>query len=40
MKEQISITLDEDLLERIEEERGKIPRSAFIEDLIKEGLEG
>lgn len=40
MKEQISITLDEDLLERIEEKRGRIPRSTFIEGLIRESLEG
>lgn len=37
-KEQISITLDEELLEELEDERGMVPRSTFIESLIRKGL--
>lgn len=39
MKEQISITLDENLMKEIENKRGLIPRSRFIEDLIRDGLK-
>ena len=35
MKQKITMTIDEQIIKRIDLERGLIPRSAFIEELIK-----
>ena len=36
MKKKISITIDEKLLEKIDKEREMIPRSPYIEKLMRE----
>lgn len=36
MKKKISITIDEDLLEEVDEIRGRVPRSGFIEEALEE----
>ncbi|MEE9174522.1 MAG: hypothetical protein V3U30_06055 [Thermoplasmata archaeon] len=38
MKKPVSITLEEEILERIDTQRGIIPRSAWIEDLLKQAM--
>jgi len=38
-KERITITIDPDLLKKLDEARGRVPRSAYIEDLIREALK-
>lgn len=38
-KKRISITIDPDLLKKLDEARGRVPRSAYIEDLIREALK-
>ena len=40
MKVKISITIDEHLLKSIEKQRGRIPRSSFIENILMDKLEG
>jgi len=35
----VSLTLDKKLVDRIDMKRGYIPRSVFIEQLVKEALE-
>ena len=39
MKEKISITLDDKLLKKIDKERGLIPRSVYINYLIKKKIK-
>jgi len=38
MKKKISITIDEDLLEKVDKIRGRVPRSGFIEEALEEKL--
>ena len=40
MKKWIHITIDHDVLERIDKERGLIPRSTWINDQLKKAVEG
>jgi len=40
MKGQIHITIDSDVLERIDEKRGLVPRSTWINDKLKRILGG
>jgi len=39
MKRKIGISLEPEIVEKIDRERGLIPRSRYIEKLLKEGLE-
>jgi len=39
MKRKIGISLDPEIVEKIDEERGLIPRSRYIEKLLRERLE-
>ena len=39
MKRPVSITLEEEVLEEIDTQRGLIPRSAWIEDLLKRAMQ-
>jgi len=40
MRKQISITLEEEVLEKLDEERGSIHRSTFINDILRRELFG
>ena len=40
MKKKIAISLDKNLLEKIDKKRGLISRSAYINKLLKERLKG
>ena len=40
MRRQVTVTLDEEVLEEIDEMRGLAPRSAQINELLKRALEG
>lgn len=37
MRKTVAVSLDEGLLERLDSERGEIPRSRYVERLIKKG---
>lgn len=39
MKQTTTIALTEELKNKIDKERGMVPRSRYIEDLIKKGIE-
>jgi metal-responsive CopG/Arc/MetJ family transcriptional regulator len=39
MRETIAISIDAELANKIDEERGLVGRSAFCEDMIKKGME-
>lgn len=39
MRERICITIERELLEEIEDNRGDVPRSRFIERLMQRGVE-
>jgi len=39
MKKQISITLEKEILQKVDNKRGLIDRSTFIENIIKENLK-
>ncbi len=39
MRQQVTISLDRDLLDKLDEKRGLINRSVYIEDLIRKELE-
>jgi metal-responsive CopG/Arc/MetJ family transcriptional regulator len=38
MKKRIQITVDEDLLEKLDDKRGLIPRATYINNLIKKDV--
>jgi len=40
MKKRISVSIDKKLLEKVDETRGRVPRSAFIEEALEEKLTG
>jgi metal-responsive CopG/Arc/MetJ family transcriptional regulator len=39
MKQKVSLTLDEEIIKEIDKKRGLIPRSTFVEQLLKKVLE-
>lgn len=38
MKQRISITIDEHVLKELDKRRGLVPRSRFVEEILKRGL--
>jgi len=39
MKRRVTLSLEEDILERIDEEKGLASRSAYIEDILRKALK-
>lgn len=39
MKKRFSVTIDEKLVEKIDKERGLVPRSAYIEKMLRDVIE-
>ena len=38
MKKRFSVTIDEELVEKIDKERGLVPRSAYIEKILRDAI--